>query len=39
MDRPPFETFKKPWCRGSVLLGNNCGKCEKCLWEKEQLKK
>jgi len=35
--RPPFETFKKPWCRGSKALGNNCGHCEKCQWEEKNL--
>ena len=35
--KPPFETFKKPTCRGSMALGTACGKCEKCKWEKEQI--
>ena len=32
-NRPPYETFTKPTCRGSYALGTACGKCEKCEWE------
>lgn len=35
--RPPFETFKKPICRGCYALGNACQKCEKCKWEYAQI--
>lgn len=34
--RPPFETFTGPTCRGCLSLGNACGFCEKCVWEKKQ---
>lgn len=34
--RPPFETFKRPTCKGCLLLGNACGHCEKCVWYKAQ---
>ena len=33
-DRPPYETFKHPTCRGSMVLGTACGTCEKCAWER-----
>jgi hypothetical protein len=36
MNRPPFETFKHPTCRGCYALGTACGKCEKCEWERSQ---
>jgi len=36
MNRPPFETFKRPTCRGSLALGTHCGNCEKCEWERSQ---
>lgn len=35
--RPPFETFTKPTCRGSYVLGTACGHCEKCEWERAHL--
>lgn len=35
--RPPFETFTKPTCRGSYVLGTACGRCEKCAWERVQM--
>lgn len=34
--RPPYETFTGPTCRGCKALGNNCGHCEKCKWEDAQ---
>lgn len=34
--RPPYETFVGATCRGSIALGNNCGTCEKCEWEKNR---
>lgn len=33
MYQPPYETFKRPTCRGCMALGNACGTCEKCAWE------
>jgi hypothetical protein len=33
---PPYETFTRPTCRGSVVLGNHCKRCEKCEWERRQ---
>lgn len=36
-NRPPYETFKHPTCRGTMRLGNNYGHCEKCTWEAVQL--
>ena len=35
--KPPYETFKKPTCRGCYALGTACGKCEKCEWERKQI--
>lgn len=35
-NRPPFETFKRPICRGSIMFGSACGHCERCTWEKNQ---
>lgn len=35
--RPPFETFTNPTCRGSFALGNACGRCERCEWERAQM--
>jgi len=37
--RPPFETFTGPTCKGCLALGNACGFCEKCVWEKAELAK
>lgn len=34
-NRPPFEKFKDAICRGTYALGNHCGNCEKCSWERE----
>lgn len=36
MNRPPFETFTKPICKGSLALGSGCGNCEACTWEAAQ---
>lgn len=36
MNRPPFETFTKPICKGSLALGTGCGNCESCTWEAAQ---
>ena len=36
-NRPPYETFKYPVCKGSFLLGSACTRCEKCAWECEQM--
>lgn len=33
----PWETFENPTCRGSYMLNNACGHCEKCKWEKDQI--
>ena len=33
--RPPFETFKHPTCRGSLVFGSACGHCERCSWEQQ----
>lgn len=35
-NRPPFETFKRPICRGSIMFGSACGRCERCTWEQNQ---
>lgn len=32
--QPPWTTFQNPTCRGSLRLGNACGTCEKCVWER-----
>lgn len=37
MKRPPFETFKRPTCRGCYALGTACGQCDKCEWELAQI--
>lgn len=34
--RPPYETFTKPTCKGSIALRTACGHCEKCEWERKQ---
>ena len=36
-ERPPFETFKKPTCKGCYALNSACGHCEKCAWEQSRL--
>lgn len=33
--RPPFETFKRPTCKGSFVLASACGNCERCDWERD----
>lgn len=38
-ESPPFETFTNPWCKGSLALGSACGTCEKCEWEREQIRR
>lgn len=30
---PPYETFTRSVCKGSIAIGTGCGKCEKCQWE------
>lgn len=37
MKRPPFETFKRPTCKGSIALGTACLHCESCQWELKQI--
>lgn len=39
MRRPPFETFKRPTCRGCYAFGTACGQCEKCAWERAGMSK
>lgn len=39
MSRPPYETFKRPTCRGSYRLGTACGHCEKCAWEQREMRR
>lgn len=36
-NRPPIETFKKPWCRGRYAFGSACGHCDRCSWERGQM--
>jgi hypothetical protein len=36
-NRPPFETFKKPWRRKSDAFGSACGHCQRCCRERGQM--
>lgn len=37
MLRPPYETFQRATCRGSIILNSACGLCERCAWERAAL--